>query len=71
MKLNFWRAFANLRRIALELKRANDLTESRLSLEHPDWKKRARTAKLVVHSTASVENWNKRYAELHPQEPEE
>ena len=70
-KFSFIRAFANLRRVALELKRSNDLAEARLNLEHPDWRRRAHSAKLKSMSSASIERWNRQYLDRHPPAPEE
>lgn len=71
------RALVYLRSIARELKRANDLSELRLSTEHPGvYKSRivAATRKGPVKgggiSTGNVEEWNKKWERSHPlQEP--
>lgn len=72
------RVLVYVRRISKELQRANDLTELRLSWEHPaqfkSWRaKSGRTipttsARLSEISVASVSDWNQRYRELHPDE---
>lgn len=64
------RVLVYLRRVARELSRANDLAKARLDLEHPDWARRVRgPAKLRVAGVASVDAWNKRYEDLHPEPP--
>ncbi len=55
-----------LKHIAFELKRANDLSESRLRLEHPEYRRlepkaKTVTRKLVELETPTVEELNKQY----------
>jgi len=55
-----------LKHIANELKRANDLTEYRLKLEHPEYRKlelKHRTPKLAGMDTPTVEDINSAYEE--------
>jgi hypothetical protein len=58
------RILIHLKHISAELKRANDLTESRLKLEHPEYRKlepKAGTRKLVHLEAPTVEELNKAY----------
>ena len=71
-----------LRRISRELHRANELSEAKLSLEHPAWSKQwsgagkaARSqpssSKLAGLANPTVEEWNENYREKHPEEEED
>lgn len=71
-----------LRRISRELKRANDLAEMKLAMEHPTWYKQWKGAsksavnslrgpRLSEMSTADVMEWNKQWEERHPRDEEE
>lgn len=72
-----------LRRISRELRRANDLAEARLSLEHPQWYKSSpivslkskvntlRPTKLSDLGTPSIEDWNRTFLENHPPQSEQ
>jgi hypothetical protein len=58
------RILIHLKHISYELKRANDLSESRLRLEHPEYRKlepKATTRKLVALEAPTVEELNKAY----------
>jgi hypothetical protein len=61
-----------LRRIARALDRANVLAEVRLRLDYPAYARtgrvETRTPRVVDVSTPTVEEWNKRWAETHPEE---
>jgi len=60
------RSLVTLRRIAKALERSNDLTEEMLNRQFPT--RRERQASKVEFSVASSEDWNKRWAESHPEE---
>lgn len=58
------RILVYLKRIQSELKRANDLTEYRLKLEHPEYRKlelSKRLPKLVELAEPTIAQWNKSY----------
>ena len=65
------RVLVYLRQISRALTRHNALLEARLNLDHPDWERRSKPAKLTHMSVPTVEQWNKRYTELHPPPPNE
>jgi hypothetical protein len=67
-----------LKRIAAQLERANDLTEARLNLEHPEWSRikryekkfgqKPRSPKAVEFGTMNIEELNRRWDEAHAEE---
>jgi hypothetical protein len=71
----YLRAVVYLKKIYSELKRSNDLSEARLRLEFPAWRKSDgeinKTPKLMHIDNPSIEDWNKHYDQLHPKVEEE
>lgn len=63
------RALVYLKRIAYELHRANEISEARLTLDHPEWGraggKLPKKPKLVSISRADVSDWNDKYRDSH------
>lgn len=62
------RVLASLRRIAKALEAQNDLARERLTLEFPDYGRRAgkrKAPRLVDLSVASVDEWNEAYHKTH------
>lgn len=63
------RMSGDLKTIAKEFKRLNDLTEIRLRLERPEWSKSGKVSgapKINRINYPTVEAWNENYRKVHP-----
>ena len=67
-----FRAVVWLKRIALALETANDMTNRRMKLEHgAEWDRPRRKPELVKVTHPTVADWNKEWQRRNPQNVEE